>query len=64
LKKAKKITKIESKKETCFLCNGKGQVMLSCCTGDLVDEDIARCPKCKENVAEDTCPECNGTGER
>lgn len=38
--------------------------MLSCCTGDPVDEDIARCPKCKENVAEDTCPECNGTGKR
>lgn len=57
-------TKTEIKEEVCYLCNGKGEVMLSCCTGDPVDEDIALCPKCKEHVAEDTCPECDGTGKR
>lgn len=52
------ITKIKEK-DTCYLCHGVGEVMLSCCTGDLVDEDYALCPVCKEHLCLDKCPECN-----
>ena len=54
-----------TKKIECELCEGKGEVMLSCCTGDRLkglDEDYGLCPVCKEHVGEDTCPECEGLG--
>ena len=51
------ITKIKEE-DTCYLCRGVGEVMLSCCTGDPVDEDIALCPKCKEHLCLEECPEC------
>lgn len=49
----------------CELCDGKGAVILSCCTGDRLTglyEDYELCPVCKEHVVEDTCPECDGFG--
>ena len=52
------ITKIKEEEDTCYLCRGVGEVMLSCCTGDPVDEDIALCPICKEHLCLEECPEC------
>lgn len=46
----------------CRECNGTGKGYFSCCTGESVNEDIQRCPECKENLAEEDCPYCNGTG--
>lgn len=46
----------------CETCNGKGEVMLSCCTGEVVEDDIAMCPKCHEHLGDETCPDCDGEG--
>jgi hypothetical protein len=46
----------------CETCNGKGVAMFSCCTGEVVDEDMGLCPSCYEHLGEDTCEDCNGTG--
>ena len=48
---------------TCPTCDGKGEVCISCCTGDVVKGDIKICPECFEHLGEETCPDCNGTGE-
>lgn len=47
----------------CFDCKGKGRIFISCCTGEQVEEEIARCPSCKENAVEETCPTCKGIGK-
>jgi DnaJ-class molecular chaperone len=52
---------VEGKVE-CEVCNGQGEGMFSCCTGDMVDSDWARCPKCLENLGEEECYSCEGTG--
>jgi hypothetical protein len=49
--------------KACELCNGDGEVVLSCCTGDPVDSDFMICPACHEHLGEETCPDCDGTGE-
>lgn len=49
-------------KQQCEVCNGKGEAMFSCCTGDRVDEDYGRCPTCKEGLGDEECVECDGTG--
>jgi DnaJ-class molecular chaperone len=46
----------------CGVCNGKGEALFSCCTGERVDEDYGRCPTCKEGLGESKCEECEGTG--
>lgn len=51
-----------SEKQECETCRGKGEVMLSCCTGDVVDEDFAICPTCYEHLGLEDCPDCEGTG--
>lgn len=48
--------------EECPVCEGKGEAMFSCCTGERVDEDYGRCPYCKEGLGESKCEQCNGTG--
>lgn len=48
--------------EECPICDGKGEAMFSCCTGDRVDEDYGRCPSCKEGLGESECEDCQGTG--
>lgn len=50
-------------KTICQSCNGRGWGVWSCCTGDPVDHDIMMCPKCYEHLGEETCGECDGTGE-
>ena len=49
-------------KQQCRVCNGQGEAMFSCCTGERVDEDYGRCPSCKEGLGESECKECEGTG--
>lgn len=46
----------------CHFCKGRKEVFISCCTQETVSEDSQRCPECHENLGEETCPECNGTG--
>ena len=46
----------------CETCDGKGFGTFSCCTGDMVDSDWARCPKCLESLGEEECYSCEGTG--
>jgi len=47
----------------CDVCEGEGHGIFSCCTGELVDPDISRCPKCMEGLGESECIECRGTGK-
>ena len=51
------------KMKTCETCDGKGEAVISCCTGDVVDIDIMMCPVCYEHLGEETCPDCDGKGE-
>jgi DnaJ-class molecular chaperone len=37
--------------------------MVSCCTGEVLTGDYDICPECHEHCGEDTCPDCEGTGE-
>ena len=46
----------------CPTCYGKGEVIYSCCTGEVVDDDLAICPKCHEHLGEETCEDCEGEG--
>lgn len=46
----------------CPTCDGQGEAMFSCCTGDIVDSDWARCPKCLESLGEEECYDCEGSG--
>ena len=48
--------------EKCDTCRGKGEVMYSCCSGDVIDDDIAMCPSCHEHLGYETCEDCNGIG--
>jgi len=50
-------------KEVCEDCNGTGQAVYSCCTGDIIYSDLMMCPHCKEHLGEEDCYTCNGTGE-
>tara|TARA_Y100000389_G_C17462218_1_gene522673 strand:- start:49 stop:288 length:240 start_codon:yes stop_codon:yes gene_type:complete len=49
-------------KVECEKCNGEGEGMFSCCTGDKINSDWARCPQCLENLAEKECEDCEGLG--
>lgn len=46
----------------CPDCRGSGECVISCCTGDVIDDDWQLCPKCYEHCGEDTCETCGGTG--
>lgn len=46
----------------CPTCDGRREAVFSCCTGDLVDDDIAMCPECHEHLGESDCSDCDGTG--
>ena len=49
-------------KVQCETCNGKGEAVFSCCTGEVVNDDIMMCPSCYEHLGEEECPDCEGTG--
>lgn len=51
------------KKVDCPTCNGKGEAMFSCCSGEVVDSDLGLCPDCKEHLGDDTCEDCEGSGK-
>jgi DnaJ-class molecular chaperone len=53
---------MEKKKIECPTCYGAGEAAFSCCTGDVVTDDIMLCPCCHEHLGEEECPDCNGTG--
>jgi len=46
----------------CERCDGEGEGMFSCCTGDKIDSDWARCPTCLESLGEEECGDCEGLG--
>jgi DnaJ-class molecular chaperone len=50
-------------KTQCETCNGSGEAVFSCCTGEVVHDDIMMCPVCHEHLGEEECPDCEGTGE-
>lgn len=50
------------KTKECSECNGKGKGYFSCCTHQMVEEELAMCPICKEHLGEDICEGCDGTG--
>lgn len=54
----------EFKKEfkECPTCNGKGEAVFSCCTGEVVNDDIQLCPSCHEHLGEEQCQDCEGKG--
>lgn len=67
-KKSKEYSKIVSRikeyfMETCETCNGKKEVAISCCSGDVINDDLLMCPECYEHLGLEDCPDCNGTGE-
>lgn len=47
----------------CEECNGTGEAVYSCCTGEVVVGDILMCPSCYEHLGEETCQACLGTGQ-
>ena len=47
----------------CPTCDGKGEAAFSCCTGEVVSDDILMCPDCLEHLGEEKCTDCNGTGK-
>lgn len=49
--------------EKCPECNGKKEMVYSCCTGEAVDNDIMMCPKCHEHLGFEDCQTCEGTGK-
>jgi hypothetical protein len=53
---------MKNDKTECPNCEGKKHGYFSCCTGDMVDPDIQRCPECLENLGEEECPTCEGEG--
>jgi hypothetical protein len=53
---------MSNKNNECPACYGKGEGYFSCCTGDMVSEDIAMCPECYEHLGEEECGVCDGTG--
>lgn len=53
---------IPNGKTICEACEGKGKAVYSCCTGEIVTDDIAICPECKEHLGEEQCESCSGTG--
>ena len=46
----------------CPECEGKKELVYSCCTGEPVDNDLMICPTCKEHLGEEPCFTCGGTG--
>lgn len=55
------VTDLEVAK-TCPECDGKGELVYDCCSGDIVNEDVMICPICHEHLGEDDCKNCEGTG--
>ena len=47
----------------CPTCNGKKEVMISCCTGQVIEDELSFCPTCKENMRLEDCPDCQGIGK-
>ena len=47
----------------CPTCRGKNQVMISCCTGQVIEDELGFCPDCKENMGLEECPDCQGIGK-
>lgn len=50
---------------TCPECEGLGQLVYSCCTGEKLGiawMDIMMCPVCKEHLGEEDCVTCEGKG--
>jgi len=50
-------------KVKCNECNGTGEAVYSCCTGQVITGDILMCPDCHEHLGEEPCQACDGTGE-
>tara|TARA_R110001606_G_scaffold376890_1_gene535714 strand:+ start:1026 stop:1307 length:282 start_codon:yes stop_codon:yes gene_type:complete len=47
----------------CPTCEGEGERMFSCCTGELIqDHEFGICPDCLECLGEEECSDCEGTG--
>ena len=51
-----------SEQVECEECEGRGEAMFSCCTGEVVDCDWGRCPTCLEALGEEECEGCDGKG--
>lgn len=39
----------------CDTCGGKGEAVFSCCSGEVVSDDIMLCPECYEHLGEEEC---------
>lgn len=48
--------------ELCPECEGAKELVYSCCTGDIVSNDIMMCPVCHEHLGEEPCFTCDGKG--
>jgi DnaJ-class molecular chaperone len=49
-------------REICPECNGRKELVYSCCTGDPVFNDEMMCPDCHEHLGEEPCFTCEGKG--
>ena len=49
-------------KVRCDTCSGTGEVMYSCCTGEIISDDMDLCPVCFDHMGEGDCEDCEGTG--
>lgn len=55
--------KHKKEKVDCETCYGKGQVVISCCSNEVINDDFAMCPTCHEHLGEEDCPDCDGAGK-
>lgn len=46
----------------CPECDGRKEMVYSCCTGDPVFNDEMMCPQCMEHLGEEPCYTCEGAG--
>jgi len=54
--------KIPKGHQECETCEGAGEATFSCCSGEVVHDDIKMCHECYEHLGESECHDCDGKG--
>lgn len=57
-----KTKKVPAGHKECETCDGKGEAVFSCCSGEVVTDDMMICPHCYEHLGEEECQDCDGKG--
>jgi DnaJ-class molecular chaperone len=57
-----KTKEIPAGHKECVTCDGEGEAVFSCCSGEVVSDDMMICPECHEHLGEEECTDCDGKG--